>query len=133
MELARHLEFTVSIGVKFTSAILRVLGSGEQMRTQRAVTDLPLPLHNAPSVSTACVLHSAAHDTICCVISLTCDASAGAENSDMMISSVWYTSGSRLFKESRIHTKRECGNLTAGYMDACYHGDDDNGMMLSDG
>ena len=34
MELARHLEFTVSTGVKVTSAILRVLGSGEQMRTQ---------------------------------------------------------------------------------------------------
>lgn len=34
MELARHLEFTVSTGVKVYFAILRVLGSGEQMRTQ---------------------------------------------------------------------------------------------------
>ena len=31
MELARHLEFTVSTGVK-VFAILRVLGSGEQIQ-----------------------------------------------------------------------------------------------------
>ncbi|EJZ1645136.1 hypothetical protein OFH34_005139 [Escherichia coli] len=80
------------------------------------------------------VPHTVAHGTICCVISLTCDASrrGGKQRYDDFLSVVHFRKVV-IFRKVGSDGNGSPVIKRRGYMDACYHGDDDNGMMLSDG
>ncbi len=77
---------------------------------------------------------SAADDTICCVISLTCDAPrrGGKQRYDYFLSVIHFRKVV-IFRKVGSDGNGSPVIKRRGYMDACYHGDDDNGMMLSDG
>ena len=77
---------------------------------------------------------SATDDTICCVISLTCDAPrrGGKQRYDYFLSVIHFRKVV-IFRKVGSDGNGSPVIKQRGYMDACYHGDDDNGMMLSDG